>query len=71
MLWIWNTEWEDFARIVFDVDWAESPDHEKQYLSRYQEMWSSNPAQLFSALDYGKMNRITGAAHTKYGDEEQ
>ena len=69
LLWIWNTEWSDFVKVVFDVDWSESPDHEKEYLSKYQHMWQNNAAELFASLDYGKMNRITAAAKEKYGDE--
>ena len=68
---IWNTEWTDFVKVVFDVDWSESPDHEKEYLVKYMVMWQTDAAQLFAHLDYGKMDRITAAAKEKYGDEEQ
>jgi hypothetical protein len=70
LLWIWNTEWSDFVKIVFDVDWSESPDHEKEYLARYMDMWQTDAAQFFATLDYEKMNKITAAAKEKYGNEE-
>lgn len=67
MLWLWNTDWPVFAYQVFNVVIDEAPDHKLQYLQRYKDMWSENPANLFSALDYDKMMRITDRAAQKYG----
>lgn len=69
LLWIWNTDWAEFVKVVFDIDWGNSPSYEQEYLQKYRDIWLHNPANLFSALDYGKMNKITAAAKEKYGEE--
>ena len=68
LLYIWNISWEEFCQTVFDVDYSTAEDHKKEYLAKYLEAYSENPASLFALLDYGKMDRITEAASEKYGE---
>ena len=70
LMWIWNTDWATFAEVVFDVDVNAAPDHKLEYLARYNRARIENPANLFAMLDYEKMDRITGAAKVKYGDDD-
>jgi len=68
LLFIWNTSWNEFCQIVFDVDYSTTEDHKKQYLEKYLNAYSQDPASLFAILDYDKMDRITEAAKEKYGE---
>tara|TARA_R100001015_G_scaffold446_1_gene133 strand:- start:204 stop:485 length:282 start_codon:yes stop_codon:yes gene_type:complete len=67
LLFIWNTSWEEFCQVVFDVDYSTAEDHKKQYLEKYLNAYSQDPASLFAILDYDKMDIITEAAVKKYG----
>ena len=71
LMWIWNTDWATFAEVVFDVDVNTAPDHKLEYLKKFNEARIENPANLFALLDYEKMDRITTAAKSKYGGEEE
>tara|TARA_R100001082_G_C4233566_1_gene104281 strand:- start:137 stop:382 length:246 start_codon:yes stop_codon:yes gene_type:complete len=70
LLFIWNTSWNEFCQIVFDVDYSTTEDHKKQYLEKYLNAYSQDPASLFAILDYDKMDRITEAAKEKFMEEE-
>ena len=68
LLFIWNTSWNEFCQIVFDVDYSIAEDHKKKYLEKYLRAYTRNPASLFAILDYDKMDKITEAAKEKYGE---
>ena len=68
LLFIWNTSWNEFCQIVFDVDYSATEDHKKQYLEKYLNAYSQDPASLFAILDYDKMDKITEAAKERYGE---
>ena len=68
LLWIWNTEWAEFCQTIFDINWNEAKNHEKEYLHKYYEVWQHNPAQLFALLDYDNIDKITNAATKRYGE---
>tara|TARA_R110000751_G_scaffold96570_1_gene188390 strand:- start:57 stop:302 length:246 start_codon:yes stop_codon:yes gene_type:complete len=68
LMYIWNTEWNEFCQMIFDINYIEAEDHKKEYLHKYMLAYSQNPAQLFAILDYDNMNKITIAAKEKYGE---
>tara|TARA_R100001530_G_scaffold134746_1_gene110241 strand:- start:1136 stop:1381 length:246 start_codon:yes stop_codon:yes gene_type:complete len=68
LLYIWNTSWNEFCQLVFDVDYRTAENHKKEYLAKYHEAYGDDPARLFALLDYDKMDIITEAAKEKYGE---
>jgi len=68
LLFIWNTSWNEFCQIVFDVDYSIAEGHKKQYLEEYLNAYIEDPARFFAILDYDKMDKITEAAKEKYGE---
>jgi hypothetical protein len=68
LMYIWNTNWDEFCMNIFEFEYATAEDHKKNWVSKYKNAWQNNASNLFTMLDNDKMNRITDLARERYGD---
>jgi len=68
LMYIWNTNWDEFCLTVFGFEYNTAEDHRKEWVSKYLNAYQNNSANLFALLDSNNMDKITEAAKERYGE---